>query len=110
MARIITLAISPRHQRRGVGKLLLQAGEEWARDEPHQVVVLSSSSITCTGSDGFEAAATSGSGSRTRRSYAFAGRSRRDASASRTELSACVVRRNKATGDVRGLCATKTSG
>lgn len=31
LKNLITLAISPRHQRRGVGRLLLQAGEEWAR-------------------------------------------------------------------------------
>ena len=28
---LITLATSPRHQRRGVGRRLLAAGEEWAR-------------------------------------------------------------------------------
>ena len=31
LKNLITLAISPRHQRRGVGRLLLAAGEEWAR-------------------------------------------------------------------------------
>lgn len=31
LKNLITLAVSPRHQRRGVGRLLLQAGEEWAR-------------------------------------------------------------------------------
>ncbi|KJK42562.1 hypothetical protein UK23_36595 [Lentzea aerocolonigenes] len=31
LKNLITLAIAPQHQRRGVGKLLLQAGEEWAR-------------------------------------------------------------------------------
>ncbi|MEU0878537.1 GNAT family N-acetyltransferase [Lentzea sp. NPDC005914] len=31
LKNLITLATSPRHQRRGVGKRLLQAGEEWAR-------------------------------------------------------------------------------
>ncbi|MCX2952553.1 GNAT family N-acetyltransferase [Lentzea sp. NEAU-D7] len=31
LKNLITLAISPRHQRRGVGRALLTAGEEWAR-------------------------------------------------------------------------------
>lgn len=31
LKNLITLAISPRHQRRGVGRTLLAAGEEWAR-------------------------------------------------------------------------------
>ncbi|MFI6100081.1 GNAT family N-acetyltransferase [Lentzea sp. NPDC051213] len=31
LKNLITLATSPRHQRRGVGKRLLEAGEEWAR-------------------------------------------------------------------------------
>lgn len=31
LKNLITLAISPRHQRRGVGRRLLSAGEEWAR-------------------------------------------------------------------------------
>ncbi|MCP2247455.1 GNAT family N-acetyltransferase [Lentzea aerocolonigenes] len=31
LKNLITLATSPRHQRRGVGRLLLAAGEEWAR-------------------------------------------------------------------------------
>ncbi|RDI25603.1 GNAT family N-acetyltransferase [Lentzea flaviverrucosa] len=31
LKNLITLAISPRHQRRGAGKALLAAGEEWAR-------------------------------------------------------------------------------
>ena len=31
LKNLITLAISPRHQRRGVGRQLLEAGEEWAR-------------------------------------------------------------------------------
>lgn len=31
LKNLITLAISPRHQRRGVGRSLLAAGEEWAR-------------------------------------------------------------------------------
>jgi ribosomal protein S18 acetylase RimI-like enzyme len=31
LKNLITLAISPQHQRRGVGRRLLQAGEEWAR-------------------------------------------------------------------------------
>ncbi|WP_439660072.1 GNAT family N-acetyltransferase [Lentzea sp. HUAS TT2] len=31
LKNLITLAISPRHQRRGVGRALLAAGEEWAR-------------------------------------------------------------------------------
>ncbi|MFJ5989504.1 GNAT family N-acetyltransferase [Lentzea sp. NPDC092896] len=30
LKNLITLAISPRHQRRGVGRALLAAGEEWA--------------------------------------------------------------------------------
>lgn len=31
LKNLITLATSPRHQRRGVGRRLLAAGEEWAR-------------------------------------------------------------------------------
>jgi ribosomal protein S18 acetylase RimI-like enzyme len=31
LKNLITLATSPRHQRRGVGRLLLTAGEQWAR-------------------------------------------------------------------------------
>lgn len=31
LKNLITLATSPRHQRRGVGRALLAAGEEWAR-------------------------------------------------------------------------------
>jgi predicted N-acetyltransferase YhbS len=31
LKNLITLATSPRHQRRGVGRRLLEAGEEWAR-------------------------------------------------------------------------------
>lgn len=31
LKNLITLAVSPRHQRRGVGQRLLEAGEEWAR-------------------------------------------------------------------------------
>ncbi|MCP2204715.1 GNAT family N-acetyltransferase [Lentzea flava] len=31
LKNLITLAISPRHQRKGVGRRLLEAGEEWAR-------------------------------------------------------------------------------
>jgi predicted N-acetyltransferase YhbS len=31
LKNLITLATSPRHQRRGVGRLLLEAGESWAR-------------------------------------------------------------------------------
>jgi predicted N-acetyltransferase YhbS len=31
LKNLVTLAISPRHQRRGVGRRLLEAGEEWAR-------------------------------------------------------------------------------
>ncbi|MBM7862605.1 GNAT family N-acetyltransferase [Lentzea nigeriaca] len=31
LKNLITLAVSPRHQRKGAGRLLLEAGEEWAR-------------------------------------------------------------------------------
>ncbi|MDX8036108.1 GNAT family N-acetyltransferase [Lentzea sp. BCCO 10_0856] len=31
LKNLITLATSPRHQRRGVGRLLLEAGKSWAR-------------------------------------------------------------------------------
>ncbi len=33
LKNLVTLAVSPRHRRRGVGQLLLAAGEEWARSD-----------------------------------------------------------------------------